>query len=106
LVAPNPVYLDDALPQVPPPPAREPLRHLIVRQLSYTCPGSDRGIVDVSFTLERGSFTVTTGRIGSGKTTLLHVLLGLLPRASGDIEWNGRTIDDPATFCVPPQCAA
>jgi ATP-binding cassette subfamily B protein len=55
--------------------------------------------------LERGAFTVVTGRVGAGKTTLLRVLLGLLPAESGTISWNGIAVDDPATFMVPPRCA-
>ena len=55
--------------------------------------------------LERGSFTVITGRIGAGKTTLLHVLLGLLPHDGGEIWWNGRPIEDPSSFFVPPRSA-
>jgi len=31
--------------------------------------------------------------------------LGLLPRDAGEIRWNGRLIDDPATFFVPPRSA-
>src|SRR5687767_13576112 len=48
--------------------------------LSYRYPDSEHGIQDVNLAIERGSFTVVTGRIGSGKTTLIRVLLGLLPR--------------------------
>ena len=46
-----------------------------------------------------------TGRVGSGKTTLLRVLLGLLPMDEGEIRWNGKPVDDPDTFFVPPRCA-
>jgi len=115
LVAPAPVYLWDT-PLAPPPidqPPRERLEHLDVRHLTHIHPGGDHGIVDVSFALERGSFTVITGRIGAGKTTLLHVLLGLLPRPdgalpgvrAGEIRWNGRPVDDPGSFFVPPRSA-
>jgi ATP-binding cassette subfamily B protein len=65
---------------------------------------SGQGIRDVSFTLERGTFTVVTGRIGAGKTTLVHAFLGLAPRATGTIRWNGSVIDDPGAFLVPPRC--
>jgi len=73
--------------------------------LTYLFPGSQRGIRDVSLRLERGSFTVITGRIGSGKTTLLRTLLGLLPKDAGDIYWNAQRIQDPASFFVPPHSA-
>jgi ATP-binding cassette subfamily B protein len=76
-----------------------------VRGLTYTYPDGTPGIREVSFALERGSFTVITGRIGSGKSTLLHVLLGLLPRDGGEILWNGRPVGDAATFFVPPRSA-
>jgi ATP-binding cassette subfamily B protein len=63
------------------------------------------GIRDVSLHLERGSFTVVTGRVGAGKTTLLRVLLGLLPRDAGEIRWNGIAATDPSAVFVAPRCA-
>ena len=48
---------------------------------------------------------MVTGRIGSGKTTLLRVLLGLLPRMTGEIRWNGRRVEKPGEFFTPPRCA-
>jgi ATP-binding cassette subfamily B protein len=105
LVAPAPVYLKGAPPEPLAPPPRERLERLEVRGLSYSHPGGDRAIADVSFALERGSFTVVTGRIGAGKTTLLHVLLGLLPRHGGEIMWNGQPVEDPGSFFVPPRSA-
>lgn len=81
------------------------LLRLEVKGLSYTHPESGRGVTGVDLDLERGSFTVVTGRIGSGKTTLLRALLGLLPKDAGDIRWNGRPVDDPAAFFVPPRTA-
>ena len=85
--------------------AAEPLQVLSVSGLNYRFPESEKGIVDVDLRLERGSFTVVTGRIGSGKTTLLRALLGLLPAGSGTVHWNGRLIDEPASFFVPPVSA-
>jgi ATP-binding cassette subfamily B protein len=67
--------------------------------------GLGPGIDNVSLTLRRGEVTVVTGRVGAGKTTLLRVLLGLLPRDTGEIRWNGELVEDPATFFVPPRCA-
>ena len=82
-----------------------PLETLEARGLTYRYPDSDKGIVDVDLRLERGSFTVVTGRIGAGKTTLLRVLLGLLPRDAGEVRWNGRPVDDLAVFFQPPRSA-
>ena len=107
LVAPSPVYMRGTLPSIPVPPRARPdqLHLLEITNLSFQYPETGRGVIGVDLRLERGSFTVITGRIGSGKTTLLRTLLGLLPRDAGEICWNGRPIDDPTTFFVPPRSA-
>ncbi|MFO7168856.1 MAG: ABC transporter ATP-binding protein [Chloroflexota bacterium] len=107
LVAPTPLHLRGPLPDVPP-PARGPddrLELLEARGLTYRHPRGGHGIEGVTLSIPRGSFTVITGRVGAGKTTLLRTLLGLLPREAGEIRWNGRPVDDPASFFVPPRCA-
>jgi ATP-binding cassette subfamily B protein len=103
----KPVYMHGELPEVPyvAKTAEHRLEKLQVRGLTCIYPGTRRGIQDIDLCLERGSFTVVTGRIGSGKTTLLKALLGLLPRDGGEIYWNGRPVEDPATFFVPPRSA-
>jgi ABC-type multidrug transport system fused ATPase/permease subunit len=105
VVTPAPVYLRATTPPVDPPPPRIRLQRLDVHDLTYLHPASGRGIDRVSFSLERGTFTVVTGRVGAGKTTLLHALLGLLPRDAGTICWNGTVIAEPSTFFVPPRSA-
>jgi ATP-binding cassette subfamily B protein len=107
LVAHTPVYLRGPLPELPP-LARTVADHLDrveATGLTYRYPETGRGIDGIDLRLERGRVTVVTGRIGSGKTTLLRVLLGLLPAEAGTIYWNGRLIDDPASFFVPPRAA-
>ncbi|MDJ0962550.1 MAG: ABC transporter ATP-binding protein [Acidimicrobiia bacterium] len=81
------------------------LERLEVEDLGFRYPGTDHGIADISFTLDRGSFTVITGRIGSGKTTLLRALLGLVAHNEGVVRWNGAPVTDPADFFVPPRSA-
>src|SRR5262245_59514588 len=107
LVQHNPLHLSGPLPELAhsTKSAGDRLERLEVAGLSYRYPDSERGIAGVSFTIERGSFTVITGRIGSGKTTLLRTLLGLLPADAGEVRWNGRPVGDPASFFVPPHCA-
>lgn len=96
----------------PPPPVLYPaateadrLQALEASDLTYRYPGSENGIQGIDLRLERGGLTVITGRVGSGKTTLLRVLLGLLPKQAGEIRWNGRIVEDPGGFFVPPRCA-
>jgi len=104
---PETLVVRDSLPTAPrrTTPLDEELHELDVAGLTYRHPDTGRGIMDVDLRLRPGSFTVITGRVGAGKTTLLRVLLGLLPRDSGEIRWNGVPVADPATFFVPPRSA-
>lgn len=101
----RPVYL-----QGDPPPLEaltediEPLQELKVTDLT-ALHASGEGVKEASLSVQRGEFVVITGRIGSGKTTLLRALLGLIPRQSGEIYWNGQKLEDPATQLVPPRSA-
>lgn len=107
LVLHTPLNLRGDLPAVKTPPLSEGerLERLELCGLSYHYPGTENGIRDVSFKLERGSFTVVTGRIGAGKTTFLRTLMGLVPKDSGTILWNGDEVGDPASWFVPPRSA-
>ncbi|MGD9099238.1 MAG: ABC transporter ATP-binding protein, partial [Anaerolineae bacterium] len=103
----SPIYMDGQFPDViyPAKTRDHRLQTLSATGLTYHYPGSDKGIEDVNLRLERGTFTVITGRIGSGKTTLLRVLLGLLPAGKGQIRWNGAVVADPGAFFTPPRSA-
>ena len=111
LVRPAPLYLTGALPELPRPrlTGGDRLERLEAHGLRYHYPETGRGVDGVDLVVERGSFTVITGRIGSGKTTLVRALLGLLPRPegtrAGEVHWNGERVQDAATFLVPPRCA-
>ncbi|MBM6947631.1 ABC transporter ATP-binding protein [Mordavella massiliensis] len=52
--------------------------------------GSAPVLLDVTFSLEEGSFTALAGISGSGKTTLLHLLAGLQEPDSGRMLLLGR----------------
>jgi ATP-binding cassette subfamily B protein len=103
----NTIYLDGSPPDVPAhdKSAAERLQNLEVKGLTYQYPNSGNGIADISFRLERGKFLVITGRIGSGKSTLVRTLLGLLPKTEGTVAWNGKTVEHPAAFLIPPRAA-
>lgn len=83
----------------------QPLEVLEARGLTYRYPETGRGIEEIDLRLTRGSFTVVTGMIGSGKTTLLRALLGLLPAEQGEIAWNGKRVEAPGDFFIPPRSA-
>ena len=106
----QPIYLKGEYPEpfYPLKTRQHRLDHLRIKGLTYRYDiegGDSPGISDIHFELQRGSFTVITGRIGSGKTTLLKVLLGLLPNLSGEILWNGEPVTDLASTFRPPRCA-
>ena len=103
----GPVYLRGPFPNVPfiVKNRSHRLNHLEVERLTYHYPDTGRGIENIYLSLEAGTVTVITGRVGSGKTTLLEVLLGHLPRDTGNVYWNGKPIVDAASFLVPPRCA-
>jgi ATP-binding cassette subfamily B protein len=107
LVAHGPVYMREPLPAIPMPPrvAGDRLHTLETSGLAFRYPESGRGIEAADLRLERGSFTVITGRIGSGKTTLLRTLLGLLPADAGEVRWNGERVTNPTAFFLPPRVA-
>jgi len=107
LVEPGPIDMEGPLPEIPNPVLEGSgrLNHLEAHGLSFHYTGSANGVEDVDLNIKRGTLTVITGRVGSGKTTLLRVLLGLLPKESGEIFWNGQTVAEPGSFFVPPRSA-
>jgi len=107
LVKHNPLYLRGGFPRIPytAKTGVHELKQLTVEGLTYHYPGTERGIDSIDLHIPRGSFTVITGRIGAGKTTLLRTLLGLLPGDAGIVRWNDESVQDPASFFVPPRSA-
>jgi len=81
------------------------LESLEAQGVTYVYPHSEHGVHDVDLSLQKGSFTVITGRVGSGKSTLLRVLLGSLPLQAGELWWNGSKVDDASEVLVPPRVA-
>lgn len=64
---------------------------LQIQQLNQYYGGSHI-LRNVSFEVPSGKLTTLLGRNGVGKTTLLKCLMGVLPAASGTIDWEGRSI--------------
>ena len=75
--------LEDQYPHLDQPPGE------IRLQVEKLC-GS--GVEDVSFTLRKGEILGISGLMGAGRTELMKVLYGALPRRSGSVTLNGRTV--------------
>jgi len=107
LVDHNSLHLKGDLPtsETPARDSNSGFESLVVRDLSFSYPGSDKGIKDVDLEIKKGQFVVITGRVGSGKSTLLKAILGLVQKDEGSIVWNGSDISDPAEYLVPPRTA-
>lgn len=81
------------------------LATLSVRNLAVQWANGNYGVRGVDLDLAPGRLVVITGAVGAGKTTLLRAVLGMLPRAEGDIVWNGEKITNPDLQLLPPAVA-
>lgn len=58
-----------------------------------TCYRGDQRLVNkLSFSLSNGEITQIVGRNGVGKTTLLKSMVGIVPLHSGEVLWQGQSI--------------
>ena len=60
-----------------------------VRHLSFGYDEDTLTIDDISFSIEKGSYTTILGHNGSGKSTIAKLLMGLLEKKSGEIVIGG-----------------
>ncbi len=54
--------------------------------------GAAQVLYDVTFTVGHGEVVALMGRNGAGKSTTMKAVMGLLPRRSGTVRFNGRDI--------------
>jgi branched-chain amino acid transport system ATP-binding protein len=59
-------------------------------QVSY---GAIQALKGVSLTLEKGEIVTLIGANGAGKSTTLRAIMGLVPRASGAVQYQGASLD-------------
>ena len=65
---------------------------IVAQGLTVTADTGAALLRDVGFTAEAGAITLLVGRTGSGKSTLLRTLAGLVPPASGNVDFDGRPL--------------
>ena len=71
---------------------------IAVEEVSRVFAGGARTVTAlerVSFDIEAGNFVSIVGPSGCGKSTLLKIISGLLPASSGQIQVNGKRVDQP-----------
>lgn len=66
---------------------------LEVKNLNASYTGDETVVKNVSFHVEKGSYTTILGHNGSGKSTLAKVIMGLLPNFDGQIIINGNELN-------------
>lgn len=79
-------------------------KELEVRNLSYHH-DDQNGIHDVSFNVKPGMVVALAGGVGSGKSTVINALLGVIPKISGEILWNGIEVGQHCDLFTPPNVA-
>lgn len=65
-----------------------------IQHLTFSYDNQTDVVSDVSFVVEKGSYTTLIGHNGSGKSTIAKLLIGLLEKKSGSIKIDGIELTD------------
>ena len=65
---------------------------LILKNVSKTFVGK-KAVDDISFEMNKPGVYGLLGTNGAGKTTTIRMLLGIIKKDSGEINWNGKAVD-------------
>jgi ABC-type transport system involved in cytochrome bd biosynthesis fused ATPase/permease subunit len=85
---------------LPSPTPVDRLTELHVSELTAVHDDGTIGISDVDLRVVPGELVLLLGQVGSGKSSLLGALAGLVS-STGEIRWNGRSLDDHETDLRP-----
>jgi len=65
-----------------------------VKGLSFSYDNETKAVDDVSFSIEKGTYTTLVGHNGSGKSTIDKLIAGLLEKESGSIVIDGLELNE------------
>ena len=65
---------------------------LVLKNVSKTF-ASKKAVDNISLTLEKPGVYGLLGTNGAGKTTTIRMILGIIKKDSGEITWDGKTVD-------------
>ncbi|MBE6122543.1 MAG: ATP-binding cassette domain-containing protein, partial [Erysipelotrichaceae bacterium] len=65
-----------------------------VKGLSFSYDNETKAVDDVSFSIEKGTYTTLVGHNGSGKSTMAKLIAGLLEKESGSIVIDGLELNE------------
>lgn len=74
-----------------------------VKNLSFEYDEGLKTIDNISFNIEKGSYTTILGHNGSGKSTIAKLLMGLLEKKSGEITVGGITLSEDTLYSIRDQ---
>jgi len=69
------------------------VKPIVVRNLKFSYDQETDVVKNVSFSVEKGSYTTIIGHNGSGKSTIAKLLIGLLEKEEGEILIDGKHLD-------------
>ena len=65
------------------------MKQIEVKNLDFSYDEQTHAVKNVSFSIEKGSYTTIIGHNGSGKSTIAKLMIGLLEKNSGEISVDG-----------------
>jgi energy-coupling factor transport system ATP-binding protein len=70
------------------------VKHLEIKNLRFTYDQQTDVVKNVSFRVEKGSYTSIIGHNGSGKSTIAKLIIGLLEKSDGEIIIDGISLNE------------
>ncbi|MBQ7890283.1 MAG: energy-coupling factor transporter ATPase [Erysipelotrichaceae bacterium] len=68
------------------------MKQIEVRNLDFSYDENTHAVKNVSFSIEKGSYTTIIGHNGSGKSTIAKLMIGLLEKNSGEVLIDGMPL--------------